>query len=60
MQKPSIPITSHLILKYSGKYAIHIYIKSVHYLGISVTKYVQENYRTGFKAIKGLAKWGNI
>lgn len=39
------------------KYTIPIDNKSVHYLGMSITKYVQENYKTGVKDVKGLYKW---
>lgn len=32
------------------KYTPHINSRNVHYLRISITKYVQENYKTGVKA----------
>lgn len=39
------------------KYTIHSNNKNVHCLEINEIKYVQENYKTGFKDIKGLRKW---
>lgn len=34
------------------KYTIYMNNRSAHYLGINVTKYAQENYKTGFRGTK--------
>lgn len=39
------------------KYTIHINNKGLYNLRINVMKYVQENYKTGYKDIEGLHKW---